>query len=63
MIQANELRIGDWLYVSGSTIDTYQTSNPKQVTIEFLNAIKVENEERPDGVLTWFGPSPSPPKY
>lgn len=62
MIQANELRIGNWLYVYGNTINTYQTSKPKQVNIEFLKAINVENEERPNGILTWFNPIPLTPE-
>lgn len=62
MIQPQELRIGNWVNVSGNTIDTYQTSKPKQVSIEFLNAIKIENDERPDGILTWFSPIPLTPE-
>lgn len=62
MIRANQLRIGNFLYVSGNTIDTYQTSKPKRVDIDFLKAIDEENKQRPDGLLTWFNPIPLTPE-
>lgn len=61
MIQANELRIGNWITVSGNTLDTYQTSKPIQVTADIIKAIQEENNERPDAMASHFERIPLSP--
>jgi len=57
MIKANELRLGNYIQIGGSTMDTYQTYKPKKVCADLIKAIAEENEERGnDYILSVFQP-------
>jgi hypothetical protein len=55
-MNANELRLGNWVSVGGNTLNTYQTYRPLKLTISILSDIQRENNERPDAVLSVYQP-------